>query len=73
MKAIKFIREIIRFIFKFSGLPFLIRQVSYRNKVAIIFYHDPKPEIFKRHIEYLSKHHYFIYLDKLVEANDTVF
>ena len=58
MKSIKgFIKEIIGFIFRFSGVSFLIREVFCKNNVTIIFYHDPKPEIFKRHIEYLSKHH----------------
>ncbi len=65
---IRFIREIVGFIFRFSGVPFLIREVFCKNKVIIIFYHDPKPEIFKKHIEYLSKHYNFISLSKLVNA-----
>lgn len=69
MKIIKaFIKEIVGFIFRISGILFLIREVFCRNKVTIICYHNPKPEIFKRHIEYLSRNFNFICLDKLVNA-----
>ena len=69
MKIIKeFIKEIIGFIFRFSGAPFLIRELFCRNKVTIVLYHDPKPKIFKRHIEYLSKYYNFISLNRLIDA-----
>ena len=68
MNIKKFIKEIIGFIFRFSGAPFLIREILCRNKVTIIVYHNPKFEIFKRHIDYLSKLHNFISLDRLVNA-----
>ncbi len=68
MKIKKLIREIIGVIFRFSGVPFLIREILCRNKVTIIVYHNPKLEIFKKHIEYLSKQYNFISLSKLVNA-----
>jgi len=68
MKIKKMIKEILGFIFRLSGIPFLLREVFCRNKVTIICYHNPKPEIFKRHIEYLSRNFNFICLDKLVNA-----
>jgi len=68
MKIKKFIKEIIGFIFRFSGVPFLIREVLCKNKATIIVYHNPKIEIFKKHIDYLSKRHNFIPLDRLVNA-----
>lgn len=69
IKMIKeFIKKIIGFLFRYSGLSFLIREVFSRNKVTIISYHNPKLEIFKRHIEYLSKNYNFISLDRLVNA-----
>ena len=36
--------------------------------MVIISYHNPKPKIFKKHIEYLKKNYNFISLDKLVDA-----
>lgn len=64
----KSIKKIIGFIIRFSGIWFLIREVFFRNKVTIILYHNPNPEIFKSHIDYLSKHYNFISLDRLVNA-----
>jgi len=68
IKVRKSIKEIIGFIIRFSGIWFLIREVFFRNKVTIILYHNPSPEIFKSHIDYLSKHYNFISLDRLVNA-----
>ena len=34
-------------------------------------YHDPKPEIFAKQLQYLSKHYHFISLDALVDAIHT--
>jgi len=64
----KVIKEIAGFIFRFSFISLLIKNIFCRNKVTIIFYHNPNPEIFKRHIEYLSKHYNFISLNRLVDA-----
>ena len=45
-----FIREIIGFIFRFSGIPFLIREILCKNKVVIIIYHNPKHDnVFDEH------------------------
>jgi len=64
----RYIKKIIGFIIRFSGIWFLIREVFFRNKVTIILYHNPNPEIFTKHIEYLSKHYNFLSLDRLVNA-----
>ena len=62
------VKEIIGFIFRFSGIPFLIREILCKNKATIILYHNPKAEIFKKHIDYLSKYYNFISLDRLIDA-----
>ena len=62
------IKEILAIAIRFSGIPFLIREVFCRNKVTITMYHDPKPDVFAKHLKYLSKHYHFIALDKLVNA-----
>jgi len=64
----EFIKEIVGFIFRFSRVPFLIREVICKNKVTIVLYHNPEAEIFKKHIDYLSRRYNFIPLEKLVNA-----
>lgn len=64
----QFVKEFIGILFRFSGIPYLIREVFCRNKVTVIFYHDPSPEIFKKHMEYLSKQYIFIPLQRLINA-----
>jgi peptidoglycan/xylan/chitin deacetylase (PgdA/CDA1 family) len=49
-------------------MPFLIREIFSRNKVTVILYHNPKREVFARHVEYLSKRYNFISLETLVNA-----
>lgn len=69
MKTIKgVIKEIIGFILKYTGVLLLIREILCRNKATIVVYHDPKPEIFERHIGYLSLRYNIIPLNKLITA-----
>jgi len=53
---------------RFSGLPWLIREVAMRNKAGIVVYHDPDPKLFRKHIRYLHKHYHLIPLSQLVQA-----
>ena len=50
------------------GIPLLIREWICRNRVAILLYHDVQPEVFTRHIAYLSRHYAIISLETLVSA-----
>ena len=50
------------------GIPLLIREWICRNRVAILLYHDVNPEIFAKHIAYLTRHYAIISLDILVSA-----
>lgn len=61
-------KEILGLIFRYSGIPYLIREIICRNKVTIIVYHNPKPAIFKSHIDYLLKRYNFIFLNTLINA-----
>ena len=51
-----------------SGIHILIREFLCRNRVAILMYHDAKPEVFAKHLDYLSRHWTVISLDDLVDA-----
>jgi len=61
-------KEIIGFIFRYSGMYYVVREILCRNKATIVAYHDPKPETFKKHIEFLSNRYNFISLSRLVNA-----
>jgi len=47
---------------------YVVREILCRNKTTIVVYHDPKLEIFERHIGYLSLRYNFISLIRLVNA-----
>ncbi len=51
-----------------SGIPFLVREWICRNRVGILMYHDVKPQVFERHLAYLSRHYKIILLDTLISA-----
>jgi len=65
-KIKRFIKEFIGFMFRFSGIQFLLREFIFRNKVTIILYHNPDPLTFRKHIDYLTKHYNLIPLDRVV-------
>jgi len=51
-----------------SGIHILTREFLCRNRVAILMYHDPKPTVFAKHLDYLSRHWTVISLETLVSA-----
>ena len=61
-------REFMAVLIRLSCLPALVRWVQARNKVTIVLYHDPAPEIFEKHLAYLSRRYNFIALSDLVGA-----
>jgi len=60
--------EVFCVILRYSGLFFLLRQFFIKKKVTVVVYHDPKYEIFEKHIKYLSKRYNFISFDDLIEG-----
>jgi peptidoglycan/xylan/chitin deacetylase (PgdA/CDA1 family) len=63
---VKAVLEFLGLLLRVSGLCFLIREVICRNRCAIVLYHDPDPEVFERHIEYLTRHYSVIPFSSLV-------
>lgn len=63
-----FLKNILATIVCLSGMPFLIREWVCRHRVAVLLYHEAKPSVFAKHINYLSHHYTFIPLDTLVSA-----
>ncbi len=63
-----FLRELAAGLLRFSGLPWLIRHTVARRNVTIILYHDPSPEVFEAHMEYLSRRYHFVGMNDLADA-----
>jgi peptidoglycan/xylan/chitin deacetylase (PgdA/CDA1 family) len=51
-----------------SGLEALLRRTLHRGKVGVIVYHDPTPELFERHMRFLSQRYSFVTMMQLAEA-----
>ena len=55
-------------ILRFTGLPFLFRELVQRNKVTILLYHDIGKEAFAKNLVYLSGRYNIIGLDDFINA-----
>ena len=53
---------------KASGIIYYLREKVHKNKSIILLYHNPKKEVFIKHVEYLKKNYNFIKLSDLVNA-----
>jgi peptidoglycan/xylan/chitin deacetylase (PgdA/CDA1 family) len=53
---------------RWSGIGRLVRHTIARRRVSILVYHDPTPEDFERHLEYLTKRYNFVSLGEVVDA-----
>ena len=67
MEAKKIVRELSARAFLWSGLCALTRRVLWRDKIAILLYHDPGPEALDRHLSYLGRFCEFIPLSDIDE------
>jgi peptidoglycan/xylan/chitin deacetylase (PgdA/CDA1 family) len=61
-------QEVIFGVIRRSGLPRLVAATFARGKVPILLYHDPRPEIFEQHLDYLARRYEFLPLPRLVAA-----
>lgn len=55
-------------IIRYSGLPFLFREVVQKRKVTILLFHDIGPEAAEMTFAYLSRHYNIIRLDDYIRA-----
>jgi peptidoglycan/xylan/chitin deacetylase (PgdA/CDA1 family) len=60
------ISSIISALVRWSGLATMIRFTIARNRVSILVYHDPAPDVFERHLRFLVKRYNVIALNELV-------
>jgi len=61
-------KEAVAFAIRYTGISFLIRSIYAKNKCCILLYHDPSPDVFDKHLNYLSTQYNIITLDVLVDA-----
>lgn len=64
------LKKIFIHISNLSGLPFLFRTAKGKNKVRVLFYHDPKPELFEKHLQLIQKRYHIISLKQYLENKD---
>jgi peptidoglycan/xylan/chitin deacetylase (PgdA/CDA1 family) len=55
-------------ILRFSGLPFLFRELVQRRRVTILLFHDLSPETAARTFDYLSSKYHFLDLRTFIRA-----
>jgi peptidoglycan/xylan/chitin deacetylase (PgdA/CDA1 family) len=67
-KNISVKKEVAAFLIRYSGVPFLIRNIYARNKCCILLYHNPAPNVLDKHLSYLSRRYNIITLQVLVDA-----
>ena len=65
------LRNLMYKILRFSGLPFLFREILQRKKVTIVMLHDPAPDMAARTFRFLASHYNIIALDDFLEARRT--
>ncbi len=63
-----FVKSAVSIVICGLGIPWLIREWVCRNRIAILLYHDVQPNVFAKHIAYLSRHYAIISLGTLVSA-----
>jgi poly-beta-1,6-N-acetyl-D-glucosamine N-deacetylase len=62
------IYSLIHLLIRFSGIADLCRLIFAKNNVSIILYHNPKPEIFEKHLKYLCRRYNLISLAEFSQA-----
>lgn len=62
----KFVKSVIYFILKYTGLTTLIREVFQKNKITIILYHDINVDFAQKHFSYLMKKYNVIKLEDYI-------
>jgi peptidoglycan/xylan/chitin deacetylase (PgdA/CDA1 family) len=55
-------------ILRYSGIPFLMREILQRNKVTILLFHDLAQADAQRNFQYLKRHYNIISLNLFIEA-----
>jgi peptidoglycan/xylan/chitin deacetylase (PgdA/CDA1 family) len=60
--------EIFFILYRFSGIPWIVRKLVARKRVTILLYHNPERRFFEKHMAYLNKRYSFIPYSTLVNC-----
>ncbi len=66
--GVNILRKMVFALLRITLIPFFIREVIQREKITIIMYHDPKPDVADKHFEILKNKYNFISLKEYLEA-----
>jgi peptidoglycan/xylan/chitin deacetylase (PgdA/CDA1 family) len=64
-------KEATVFAIRWCGLPWLLRNTIARNRISILAYHDPKPEVLDEHLRYLTSRYAVVTLDAIITATES--
>src|SRR5262245_24072131 len=64
----RFFRELVFVLLRYSGIPFLLRELLQRNKVTIVVFHAPTVDRANAHFQALGKHYHIIALADYLHA-----
>jgi len=59
--------DILALVSRFFGFAGFVRKLTC-NRVAILLYHDPAPDVFEAHLRHLSQHYRFVPYSQVVSA-----
>lgn len=62
-------RKTIFTLLRYSGIPFLLREIVQRKRVTIVMFHNPSVESVEQSIKYFSKRYNIISLNDFIKAN----
>src|SRR3990172_2144607 len=61
-------RQMIFLLLRLTGVPFILRALVQRSAVTILCYHDPRSDVFERHLGVLRRLYNIISLQQFIEA-----
>ena len=67
-KAFALLGRALAALIRFSGLAWVVRNTIARERVSIVLYHDPAPEILGPQLRWMRRHYSPITLERLVKA-----
>ncbi len=62
------LRNLFFLLMRYSGMPFLIRELFQRRRVTIVMLHDPAPDVAEKTFAYLASRYHIIDLNTFLEA-----
>jgi len=65
---IRLLYSLVHGFIRYSGTALIIRLILARKKVTMVLYHNPAPDVFEKHLNYISRNYNLISLREFSEA-----